>query len=228
MKKAFLPFNVFILFFCCANNFFIFTSKLLTMLMNEINREELFIFQRMVDGDKRAFRFFFDKYYTDLCNFIHLYTNDSEIAQELVQDIYVYLWENREKITIRSSVKSYLYSASKNKSLNYIRNEKIKLRLFKNYKEQQTDSGQPDESYLDTSQLQEILKKSIASLPERCREIYVLSREEELTHKEIAERLNLSPKSVENQIGIALKKMREQLQPFYEKIFLFILYYVAC
>lgn len=198
------------------------------MSLKEVKREEHFILRRMAEGDKNAFRFFFDKYYADLCNFVNYYINDAEMAEELVQDIYVYVWENREKIKIRSSVKSYLYSASKNKSLNYIRNEKIKQRRFKNYQDQQTDSGQLEESYLDTPQLQEILKKSIASLPARCREIYVLSRDEELTHKEIAERLNLSPKSVENQIGIALKKMREQLQPFYEKIFLFILYYVAC
>ena len=197
------------------------------MSLREVNKEDLFILGRMAQGDKNAFRFFFDKYYTDLCNFINYYINDAEMAEELAQDIYVYLWENREKIKIRSSFKSYLYSASKNKSLNYIRNEKIKQRLFKNYQEQQTDSGLPEESYLDTSQLQEILKKSIDSLPERCREIYILSREKELTHKEIAERLNLSPKSVENQIGIALKKMREQLQPFYEKIFLLVFYYLV-
>lgn len=194
--------------------------KLLTMLKDEINREERFIFQRMVDGDQRAFRFFFDKYYTDVCNFIHFYTNDSAMAEELAQDIYVYLWDNRKKITIHSSVKSYLFSASKNKSLNYIRNEKIKQRILENYKEQQTETGQPEENYLDISQLQEILKKSIATLPERCREIFLLSREKKLSHKEIAEKLAISPKSVENQIGIALKKLREQLKPYRDKIFM--------
>lgn len=207
-------------FLMVFNNFSIFIPKLLTMLKREINREELFIFQRMVDGDQRAFRFFFDKYYTDLCRFIYLYTNDAEMAEELAQEIYVYLWDNRNKITIHSSVKSYLYSASKNKSLNYIRNEKIKNRVLENYKEQQTDTRQPEEYYLDTSQLQEILKKSIASLPERCREIFLLSREKNLSHKEIAEKLAISPKSVENQIGIALKKLREQLRPYRDKIFI--------
>ena len=81
----------------------------------------MFIVGKMIEGDRDAFKYFFDQYYTDLCNFVLLYVKDKVLAEEVVQDIFVYFWESRNKLNISSSVRAYLFSASKYKSLIWIR-----------------------------------------------------------------------------------------------------------
>ena len=197
------------------------------MSVNMSSKEELFIFKRMSEGDEKAFRFFFDKYYTDLCNFVNQYLNYPEMAEELVQDVFVYLWEKKSDISLHTSVKAYLYLASKNKSLNYLRNAKTKIRLLENYRKENDEIQATSDLFLDSDELKNILDKSIDSLPDRCREIFLLSRQSELSHKEIANKLNISPKSVENQIGIALKRLRDELRPYYDRIFVLFLLFIS-
>ena len=196
--------------------------------MNGKNQEELFIFSRMVDGDKEAFRFFFEKYYADLCNLMNFYLHDSVISEEIVQDIFVWFWENKEKIKIDSSVKSYLLKASKNKSLNHLRNEKAKINIQDRLaKAAGNDFDELPESYLDANQLHEIISQSVNSLPPKCREIFTLAKENDFSYKEIAERLGISVKTVENQMGKALKLLRELLRPYYNDIFIFFLMMIS-
>lgn len=197
------------------------------MSLNKTNYEELFIFKRMSEGDEKAFRFFFDKYYSDLCNFVNQYINNPEMAEELVQDVFVYLWEKRTDISLHTSVKPYLYLASKNKSLNYLRDSRSKIRLLEKYQNENKAVQSTSDLFLDSEELKEILDKSIDSLPNRCREIFLLSRQSELSHKEIADKLNISPKSVENQIGIALKRLRDELRPYYDRIFVLFLFFIS-
>lgn len=185
------------------------------------NREELFIFNLMLKGDKEAFRFFFEKYYADLCNLVNFYLHDPATSEEIVQDIYVYLWEKKGKIKIDSSVKSYLYKSSKNKTLNYLRNEKAKLNIHKKLtKITENNFDMVNESNMDAAQLRELINQSVNSLPPKCKEIFVLSKEKELSYKEIADQLGISVKTVENQMGKALKILREILRPYYNKIFI--------
>ncbi|TKG89627.1 RNA polymerase sigma-70 factor [Puteibacter caeruleilacunae] len=184
------------------------------------DNNELFIVQRMMEGDRKAFRYFFDQYYADLCNFVNIYVRDEQVAEEVVQDIFVYFWENRERININQSVKSYLFSASKNRSLNHLRNlkgqEEKKTELVRN----NDLSDDRPEKYLELEELQSLLNQAIDTLPEKCREIYQLSRDQELSNKEIAQQLDISVKTVENQITIALKKIKVFLQPYNEQIFI--------
>ena len=191
--------------------------------MKERNYEELFIFNRMVDGDKEAFRFFFDRYYTDLCNFVNIYIRDSTISEEIVQDIYVYFWEKKRKINIESSVRSYLMRASKNKSLNYIRNEKIKLNIYEKLSRATEVSEDMPDNILDANQLRKIIDDSVNQLPEKCREVYLLAKSKNMSYKEIAGELGISLKTVENHMGKALKRLRKTLMPYYNEIFIFFL-----
>lgn len=191
--------------------------------MKERNYEELFIFNRMVDGDKEAFRFFFDRYYTDLCNFVNIYIRDSTISEEIVQDIYVYFWEKKRKINIESSVRSYLMRASKNKSLNYIRNEKIKLNIYEKLSRATEVSEDMPDNILDANQLRKIIDESVNQLPEKCREVYLLAKSKNMSYKEIAGELGISLKTVENHMGKALKRLRKTLMPYYNEIFIFFL-----
>lgn len=191
------------------------------------NNEELFIFSRMVKGDKNAFRFFFDKYYNYLCNFVNVYIRDPDMSEEIVQGIYVYFWENREKIKIEISIESYLLRAAKYKSLNYIRNNKIRGIIHEKLYEFTETSYEMPVNVISTGQLREIIEKSVNSLPERCREIYILGKEKNLTYKEIASELDISVKTVENQMGKALKRLREMLKPYYKEIFIIILAFLV-
>jgi RNA polymerase sigma-70 factor (family 1) len=196
--------------------------------MKNINDEERFIFARMVEGDEEAFRFFFEKYYTDLCNFVNIYLNDPIMAEDVVQDIYVYFWNKKENIRIETSVKSYLLKASKNKSLNYLRNEKNRLAIYEKLANESATSYEIPEDREDDFRKQAIIEKAIASLPVKCREIYILSKEKKLTYNEISNELGISVKTVENQMGNALKKLREFLRPYYDELFILFLMVVVC
>lgn len=191
--------------------------------MKNMNDEEQFIFQRMVEGDKEAFRFFFEKYYTDLCNFVNIYLNDPITTEDIVQDIYVYFWNKKENIHIETSVKSYLLKASKNKSLNYLRDKKARLVIQNKLAEESETSYEIPVISEDNHRLQEIIKKAVESLPEKCREIYILSKEKKLTYNEISKELGISVKTVENQMGNALKKLREFLRPYHDDLFILFL-----
>ena len=185
--------------------------------------EELFIFERMADGDQRALRYFFDKYYDSLCNYVNLYIKDQSVSEDLVQDLFIYFWEKRGTIRMETSVKSYLFRASRNKYLNYFRNEKCHqtIQMEVNYKSE--NISYPNDGELDLKHLEEVINSSINNLTPRCREVYLLHKNEDLSYKEIASQMNLSVKTVENQMTIALKKLSEQLMPYYEQIFVLIL-----
>ncbi|QGY46216.1 RNA polymerase sigma-70 factor [Maribellus comscasis] len=188
----------------------------------EKNYEELFIFNRMAQGDKDAFRFFFEKYYAELCTMINFYIQNPEISEEIAQDIYVHFWEKRKNIEISTSVKSYLLKASKNKGLNYLRNERTKLNIHEKLgKVAENNFDEISEDSIDAGWLQDVITRSIDSLPPKCREIFIMAKEKELSYKEIAEQLGISVKTVENQMGKALKNLREILRPYYNEIFVF-------
>lgn len=190
----------------------------LTMKMK--NYEEQFIFDRMVEGDKEAFHFFFEKYYTDLCNLINFYIHNSIVAEEIAQDIYLQFWEKKGNIKIAVSVKTYLLKASKNKSLNFLRNEKKKFHIHEKLSRINEDCfDELPENSMDTSWLRDLIYQAVQSLPPKCREIFILAKEENLSYKEIAEQLGISVKTIENQMGKALKKLREYLRPYYKEIF---------
>lgn len=185
--------------------------------------DELFIFGRMADGDQHALRYFFDKYYESLCNYVNLYLHDKSVAEDLVQDIFIYFWEKRGSLILETSVKSYLFRASRNKFLNYSRDEKCHNSIKMEVNSQRDIFTNPNDDALDLKYLEEIITSSINNLAPRCREVYLLRRNEDLTYKEIASQMNLSEKTVENQMTIALKKLREQLIPYYEQIFAMII-----
>lgn len=180
----------------------------------------------MIDGDISSFKYFFDKYYGDLCNFVNVYLHDRVLSEEIVQDIFVYFWENKEKLQINSSVKSFLFSASKFKSLNLLRDTKNRERIATTISKNELQiAPELDDSWIDTEEFKKILNAAVEQLAPKCREIFLLSKQEGLSNKEIAERLGISVKTVENQITIALKKLRTYLMPFRGKIFLLFLFH---
>jgi RNA polymerase sigma-70 factor (family 1) len=171
-------------------------------------------FSAIRTGDINAFEMMFKTYYQPLCRYANTLVNDREEAEEIVQSSFVTIWEKRESIEIAESAKAYLYRAIRNASLNRIKHEKVK----ENYARKQVYLGVPKsestEQGLIRDELENKIQAAIQQLPEQCRLIFTLSRFEELKYQEIADQLQLSVKTVENQMGKALRMMREQLKDY--------------
>ncbi len=172
-------------------------------------------------GDKTAFRQVYRKYYPGLCVIAHRYVRDPGIAEEIVQDAFMKLWEGRKKIEINGELHNYLYSAVRNGSVNYIR----RLLIERKYSESRTGqirdtlnslniSQEDGSSILIANELEKKITEAVASLPDKCREIFLLKRNEGLKYSQIAEKLKISPNTVQRQISIALEKLREELAPY--------------
>ena len=158
--------------------------------------------------DENTFERLYDEYYSSLCLFANKYLCDLDMARSLVQEVFVALWLKREKIVIRDSVKFYLYKSVRNKSIDYLRESKKSVSLS-DISESKFHS--PFEDKIEEAELNNRINESINELPEKCREIFLLCRFEGLKYNQIADKLNISVKTVEMQMGIALKKMRSKL-----------------
>ncbi|MGD8780043.1 MAG: RNA polymerase sigma-70 factor [Ignavibacteria bacterium] len=184
--------------------------------MQDTNTEtniDLKLLEKTKAGDKTSYKVLFEKYYPALVRFVYLYVKDEDIAEELVQEFFVQFWIKREQIKINTSVKSYFYKALRNRALNYKRDEKDDLSINSDLHLIDDVQSKQYNDQLDLQLLEAQVKSAVDSLPEKCKKIFRLSRENNLTYKEIAERMNISQKTVEAQVGIALKKLREKLQP---------------
>lgn len=173
---------------------------------------EHILFEQITKGDEKAFEALFRAYYPFLCHYATQILKDSSAAEEIVQELFVKLWEKREDTHIETSVKNYLFRAVKNHCLNYVRHSKIKDEYFRIAQSEQTIFS--DEDYDSQTELMQKIEESIASLPEKRREIFRLSRQEGLKYREIAAKLNVSIKTVETQMGFAIKSLREMLKDF--------------
>jgi RNA polymerase sigma-70 factor (family 1) len=178
--------------------------------MNRQNDQELFT--SIKEGNEKAFEALFRAYYPFLCMYCTRLLKDASAAEEIVQELFVKLWEKRSQTTIDTSVKNYLFRAAKNHCLNYIKHSHIKNEYNRKMLEE-SESSSPETEEPDTDLIKTI-EKSISSLPDKRREIFRLNREEGLKYREIAEKLNISIKTVETQMGLALKTLREKLRDF--------------
>ena len=171
--------------------------------------------------DEKAFEQLFKRLYEPLCRSASLLLNDHDEAEEMVQHVFISLWEKRREIKITSSVESYLYRAVRNASLNSIKHEKVK----RSFSEEQiilNSSNKPASYHSLQNELQGEILKAIESLPEQCRLVFKLSRFEDMKYAEIAAELGISIKTVENQMGKALKVLREKLKDYLLLIIFFI------
>ena len=174
-------------------------------------------------GDAKVYKNVFDTFYEPLCQYALIYVNDTSTAEEIVHELFIWLWEKREGLNIHTSLKSYLFLSVRNRCFNYKRDTKTQPSLDDTFLELEGEVLQEISSYeqLDMLQLQAMVKTAIDELPPKCREIFLLSRQSELTYAQIAEELSVSRKTVENQMGIALKRLKEKLSP---ALFLFVWY----
>lgn len=179
------------------------------------------ILGQIAKGDLDAYRCLFDRYFADLCNFLLIYLRDKSFAEEVALEIFTVVWEKRDQIQVRTNIKSYLFTAGKNRAISIFRRSKQHLLASLDVEDHSSAADIGSDIYLENQELRQIIDSAIEALPEQSRKIYQMAWEENLSHKDIAEKLGLSPKTVENHVGIALRKLREQLRPYYNQILLF-------
>jgi RNA polymerase sigma-70 factor, ECF subfamily len=166
-------------------------------------------------GDEQAFELFFRKYNVRLCAFANKFLDNPEEAQEVVQDMFVKIWEERDEIDPENSLKSYVFKIVQNLSINRLRRRKVESRYADIYRlvyiENQEFSAH--ESLL-ARELESHIVHSIKKLPTECRKVFELSRSEGLKYREIAKTLHISVKTVEAQMSKALRSLRIELTDY--------------
>ncbi|MEL7530149.1 MAG: RNA polymerase sigma-70 factor [Bacteroidota bacterium] len=180
-----------------------------------VDQKEQQWLSRISKGDRSALEELFREYYTPLVRFAYTKLQDSELAEDVVQEVFVKLWNIRENVKINTSLKSYLYTATKNLSLNEIAKVKRHAELNEVYVQKQEQAAEPM-SEDERSVWDERIQEAISGLPPRCQEVFRLSRFEGMTYQEIADHLKISPKTVENQMGKGLSLLRKSLAAFVE------------
>lgn len=163
------------------------------------------------NNDSIAFKKLFETYYPLLCSFLLQYTLDKADSEEIAQNVFVRLWLKRSEIEINSSFKSYIYKSGYYEYINRLRKEKLDNRLIDDLKYKIIISELDNNDDILQEKVDKI-NSIIKTLPERCREILILSKWDNKKHKEIAELLNISIKTVEAQLRIAFIKIREAFE----------------
>ena len=171
---------------------------------------ELTVFLQMQQGDRRAFEYFFKTYVDMLYAYALGYCRDSDAAEDLVQEAFVRFWTMREKITYSESIYGYLQRTVRNSCIN----QKIRERVEDRYRREMLNGETEVFDWENDDALEELrcqLLGAIDRLPEKCREIFVLSKVDGLSNKQIAEQLNISMKTVEAQMTTAFVRLRKEL-----------------
>lgn len=179
-----------------------------------------FFFQRFKSGDELAFEKIFKSNHSRIVGFCNQFISDLDKAKSLTQEVFLNLWLNREKIETIIGIKSFLYTYAKSSCLNYIRHRKVISR----YEDQQLQQNEEslnrevlesfDFNSLEFSELEGIIQKAIDDLPEKCRQVFILSHFDGKMNKEISEELDISIKAVEANMTRALKTLRSRLSEF--------------
>jgi len=170
---------------------------------------------RLRYGDEKAFSEIYTRYAERLYTHVYGRFRSHDISFEIAQEVFASLWMRRAEISVHTSLSGYLFAAARNQMSKYIRNSKIRETHFQEF--QTFLLSKPNNSNEETVYLHELedaVERSLKELPQRCAEIFRLSRQSHLSIQEIAERLGISHKTVENQLTVALKHLRVSLREF--------------
>ena len=161
--------------------------------------------------DKSAFEELFRSYFTPLCSFAQKYVHDIDEAKDIVHNVFINLWNKREQVDTNTSLKSYLFQGVHNRCLNYIRDHKKLVQFDTPQSEAELGNYLESRDHLESSEAEYRINQALDDLPDKCREIFLMNRFDGLKYREIAEKLNISIKTVETQMSRALKSLRDRL-----------------
>ncbi len=195
-------------------------SMSISQVTSEMEKEWI---RGLQQGDEKALQSIFNQYYKYLLVSAYNIVGDNAKAKDLVQDVFFEIWKKRSQIDIQFSLKAYLRKAVVNRGLNY-----LKMHQRIDWGDDHFDAQTPDQTasphtLVEASDLQTIINNTIDNLPPKCKTIFTLSRFEKIAHKEIAQQLDISTKTIENHITKALKLIRSAVDK-YNELGIFILF----
>lgn len=173
---------------------------------------EMELFALMSKGDQAAFTRIFDYYEPRIYPFVLKMTRSEVSAEEIVQELFIKLWTNRETAAQIENPRSYIFKMATNRTVGYMKTMARRVRIVEKVTGQVTLERNVTEEMLDLKETEEIINKAVEQLPEQQKKVYMLSRQQGLNAEEIAARLDLSPKTVKNHLTEALRFIKEQLQ----------------
>jgi RNA polymerase sigma-70 factor, ECF subfamily len=183
--------------------------------------EDAQIVNRINKGELDIFHFLYKEYYPSLCVYAKRFTKSNELAEEVVQDVFIRLWEQQGHLDIHTSFKAYLFVSVRNNCLNHLKHLQVVnkfnehyTRLLQDAQELYAVSGESGDSLLIAKELEEKVNQEIELLPEQCRKIFIMSRYDCLKHQEIADKLDVTINTVHRQTSIALERLRLALRNY--------------
>lgn len=180
------------------------------------------ILKRLRNDDQSALQELFDRCYLPVCTTIRRFVPDHALVEDLAQEVFVRFWEKRHKLQINSSLNGYLRRMAINEALGHLRRRKV---FIEELDPKMNNELAPDvERQLLHSELEDEIRAAIDKLPPRCKTVFQLSRFEEMTYREIADEMEISIKTVENQMGKALRVLRKELHQYLNVLLLIIGY----
>ena len=164
----------------------------------------------IVENEKRyeQFRLVFEEYYVALSNFAYTYTKDKAVSEDIVQEVFLRIWEKRPDLIGNSSIRFYMYTAVRNNCLTHLQHSKRILSLHSVRLENSVSVLPAVSSDEKPADLMPMIQRALSLLPPKCKEVFLLSRMGNLSYKEIAKTLGISVKTVDNQVGKAMKILR--------------------
>jgi len=189
--------------------------------------DDKILYRRIKEGDELAFEKLFRKYYEGLLRLIWGYVKSEAIAEEIIQDVFFDIWKKRERLDIKESISAYLFRAARNMSIDYVRHSKVEQSWADEKKSLYSINAHPSiDEKLNTKLILVEVQKAIQELPERRREIFILSRYDGLSYREIAKLLDISVSTVETQISRSLKTLRDIFEPYVTFISILICFFI--
>ena len=176
---------------------------------NELNA----LIEKMKTGDRESFNQIFRHYYPPLLRFCIRFVGDADTAAEIVQDLFVKLWSGREKLNLTTGFQPYMMRSVRNAAITYINKERSHAEVNERVFSGDSDNNDPSET-LQSNNLEASYRQVLAAMPEKRREVFLASRFEGLKYYEIAEKMNLSQKTVEAHLSAAIKQLREGLKEY--------------
>ena len=187
--------------------------------VKDITVKDKQLMTQVVTGDLNAFEMVFRDYYKPLVRYGNTFLRDTDETEDVVQQVFVSLWEKRAQLDIHTSIRAVLYKAVQNACLNRIKHLKVRNAYAEDRKWTLEYEETSDPLHVD--ELNQRIRVAIENMPEQCGRIFKMSRFEQLRYQEIADQLGLSVKTVENQMGKALKIVREELKDYLPLLILF-------
>ncbi len=183
-------------------------------------KEQTALLGALKDGDEQAFEQIFRQYHQELCHFCLRYVQQATVAEELVHDTFMYLWQHRAELQINTSLGAYLYAGTRNRAINYLKSRYARQQFQEEIPAAAHPADLGTEQRITVSELQQVLQAGIDSLPEKCRIIFTLRQSTDMTYEEIGQELGISKKTVAAQMAIALGKLKEYLGRYWQQLLL--------